>query len=136
MPPNIEGAASALARKYRWVIVPEGAMAANLLGLSQQVPAKIIYRSDGPSRHIVIGNQTIVFRHASPKHQHMVHEASRLTVYALRFLGKGNVDDQVITRLRERLTPKDRLQLLKDAQYGADWIFEIAQKIARRHGRG
>ena len=78
----------------------------------------------------------IVFRHASPKHQHMGDEASRLTVYALRLLGKGNVDEKVIERLRERLTPKDREQFLRESQYGADWIYEIAQKIARRNGSG
>jgi len=110
-------------------------MAANLLGLSQQVPAKIVYRSDGPSRKIAIGNQTIVFRHTSPKHLHMDHEASRLVANALRFLGKGNVDDKAIEHLRARLTPKDKERFLRDSRYGADWIFGVAERIARR-GRG
>src|SRR5688572_25714469 len=41
--PDIDEAARALARRYRWTIVPDGAWAANLLGLSTQVPAKIVY---------------------------------------------------------------------------------------------
>ena len=40
--PDIDEAARAIARRQRWKIVPEGAWAANLLGLSTQVPAKII----------------------------------------------------------------------------------------------
>src|SRR5215472_16791042 len=44
--PDIDQTARALARRYRWSIVPEGAWAANVLGLSPQVPAKIVYHSD------------------------------------------------------------------------------------------
>src|SRR5271167_2218197 len=40
--PDIDEAAQAIARRQRWKIVPEGAWAANLLGLSTQVPSKII----------------------------------------------------------------------------------------------
>jgi predicted transcriptional regulator of viral defense system len=47
--PNIDEAARAIARRQRWKIVPEGAWAANLLGLSTQVPSKIIYLTDGPN---------------------------------------------------------------------------------------
>jgi Family of unknown function (DUF6088) len=48
--PDIDQTARALARRHRWTIVPEGAWAANLLGLSTQVPAKIVYLSDGPNQ--------------------------------------------------------------------------------------
>src|ERR1035441_9745696 len=47
--PDIDEAARALARRQRWKIVPDGAWAANLLGLSTQVPSKIIYLTDGPT---------------------------------------------------------------------------------------
>src|ERR1700746_4240663 len=36
--PDVDEAAHAIARRQRWKIVPEGAWAANLLGLSPQVP--------------------------------------------------------------------------------------------------
>jgi predicted transcriptional regulator of viral defense system len=38
--PDIDEAARAIARRQRWKIVPEGSWAANLLGLSAQVPSK------------------------------------------------------------------------------------------------
>jgi len=53
--PDIDEAARAIARRQRWKIVPEGAWAANLLGLSTQVPAKIIYLTDGPNNEVPIG---------------------------------------------------------------------------------
>lgn len=136
LPPDIEQAAQAIARKYRWTIAPEGAMAANLLGLSQQVPAKIVYLSDGPSRRLKAGSQTIVFRHSSPKDLRMDHYSSRLVAHALRFLGKGDVDETVIRHLQRRLTTRDKTRFLRDARYGTDWILEVAQEIARRRQRG
>lgn len=47
--PDIDEAARAIARRQRLKIVPEGAWAANLLGLSTQVSSKIIYLTDGPN---------------------------------------------------------------------------------------
>jgi hypothetical protein len=42
-----------------------GAYAANALGLSDQVPAKIISMTDGIPRKVALGNLTLVFRRAS-----------------------------------------------------------------------
>ena len=136
LPPDIDQAAQAIARKHRWTIAPDGAMAANLLGLTQQVPARIVYLSDGPTRKFEIGKQTVRFRHASPKDLRMDHYSSRLIALALRFLGKGNVTEKVIHHLQRKLPARDRRRLLQDARYGTDWILEIAQKIApkRQHG--
>src|SRR5258706_9157579 len=57
--PDIDEAARAIARKQKWKIVPEGAWAANLLGLSTQVPAKIVYLTDGPNNKVSIGRRAI-----------------------------------------------------------------------------
>ena len=65
--PDIDEAARAIARRQRWKIVPDGAWAANLLGLSTQVPSKIIYLTDGPNNEVPIGRRSIVFKHARPK---------------------------------------------------------------------
>src|SRR3989304_7961877 len=47
--PDIEKVARALAGKHRIRLQPAGAYAANLLGLSEQVPAKVVFLTDGPS---------------------------------------------------------------------------------------
>ena len=54
--PDIDEAARAIARKQRWKIVPEGAWAANLLGLSTQVPARTIYLTDGPNPNVSLSD--------------------------------------------------------------------------------
>jgi hypothetical protein len=65
--PDIDETARAIARRQRWKIVPEGTWAANLLGLSTQVPAKIVYLTDGPNSKVPIGRHTIHFKHARPE---------------------------------------------------------------------
>ena len=136
LPPDIDRAAQAIARRHRWIIAPDGAMAANLLGLSQQVPAKIVYLSDGPSRKLGVGGQMVIFRHASPKDLRMEHYSSRLIAQALRFLGKSNVGEQVIRHLQRRLPSKDKARFVRDARHGTDWIFEVAQRVAARRQLG
>jgi len=128
--PNVDEIARAIARRFRWRIIPTGASAANILRLSTQVPAKITYLSDGPNRKFELGKQTIHFKHARPKEMRTEGALSSLVVQALRFLGKQEVGPEVISRLRNRLSPADKRRLLRDARYSTDWIFAVAQRIA------
>jgi predicted transcriptional regulator of viral defense system len=89
--PDIDEAARAIARRQRWKIVPEGAWAANLLGLSTQVPSKISYLTDGPKNEVLIGRRSIHFRHARPKAMSGLEGKFALVVQALRYLGKDGV---------------------------------------------
>jgi hypothetical protein len=64
--PDIEKVAKALTGKDRIRRQPAGAYATNLLGLSEQVPAKVVFLTDGPSRTVKIGRQEIQLRHTTP----------------------------------------------------------------------
>jgi len=128
--PDIDEIAHAYARRFRWRIIPAGAWAANALGLSTQVPARITYLSDGPNRKIEVGKQTVYFKHARPKEMRTEGEISSLVVQALRYLGKDEMSPEIIARLRSRLSPAERRSLLRDTQYSTDWIFAVAQKVA------
>ena len=131
LPPILDQAAQAIARKHRWAIAPDGAMAANMLNLSLQVPAKIVYLSNGPTRKFSICNQTIIFRHASPKDLDMEHYSSRIVAQALRFLGKEKIDGKVIKHLHSKLTDKEKTDLFRDTRFGTDWILDVVQKLMK-----
>ena len=130
--PDIDEAARAIARGQRWKIVPEGAWAANLLGLSTQVPAKIIYLADGPNNEVVIGCRSIHFKHARPKAMAGLEGKFALVVQALRYLGKEGVGAREIETLRRTLSSAEKRRLLKDTRFGVDWIYEVAKKIAEK----
>jgi hypothetical protein len=103
--PDIDEAAQAIARRQRWKIVPEGAWAANLLGLSTQVPAKIIYLTDGPNNEVLIGRRSIHFKHARPKAMAGLEGKFALVVQALRYLGKEGVSTTRNRDAADRLVP-------------------------------
>lgn len=128
--PDIDEAARAIARKQRWKIVPEGAWAANLIGLSTQVPAKITYLTDGPNKEIPIGQRVIHFKHARPKTIAGPEGKSALVVQALRHLGKEAVGRREIETLSAALSSAEKRKLLKDTRFGADWIYDTAKQIA------
>ena len=130
--PDIDESARALARRHRWKIVPEGTWAANLLGLSTQVPAKIVYLSDGPSKNVPLGRRTIYFKHARPQALAAENGKSALVVQALRHLGKEEVDKTVIARLRTVLSEAERRKLVQATRFGVDWIYETAKIIAEK----
>ena len=128
--PDIDEAARAIARRQRWKIVPEGAWAANLLGLSTQVPAKIIYLTDGPNNDVPIGRRSIHFKHARPKVMAGLEGKFALVVQALRHLGREGVGPREIETLRAALSPAEKRKLVKDTRFGVGWIYEVAKKIA------
>src|SRR5580698_8683710 len=130
--PDIDEAARAIARRQRWKIVPDGAWAANLLGLSTQVPSKIIYLTDGPNNEVPIGRRIIYFKHARPKAMAGLEGKFALVVQALRYLGKESVGPREIETLREALTAAEKRKLVKDTQFGVDWIYAVAKKIAEK----
>jgi hypothetical protein len=130
--PDIDEAARALARRQRWKIVPEGSWAANLLGLSAQVPSKIIYLTDGPNNMVPIGRRTIHFKHARPKALAGLEGKFALVVQALRHLGKEGVGPREIETLRAVLSPAEKRKLVRDTRFGVDWIYDVAKKIAEK----
>ena len=132
--PDYDQVAHAIARSNGVRIEASGAWAANLLGLSTQVPAKIVYLTNGTSRTLQVGNQTIAFERVSPKELRAKPGTSSLVVQALRYLGKEHVDEGTVRHLQERLSPAEQRALIRDARYTADWIFEVLKRIASSAG--
>ena len=122
--------AKAIAGKFSTSLQPTGAYAANLLGISTQVPARIVYLTDGRARTVKIGNQVIQLKNSSPKSMATAGRVSGLIIQAFRFLGKQHIDDKVITHLRRTLSDDDKKRLMKDLRYAPGWIAEHMRAIA------
>lgn len=109
---------------------PSGAYAANLLGLSDQVPMKVVFLSDGPSRKVQIGKQEIILKRTTPRNMAASGRTSGLVIQALRHLGRRHADDSVVRSLQRRLTGDEKKQLLSDLPYAPAWIAVIMRQIA------
>ena len=128
--PSPEEVARALARQGLQRIIPSGAYAANLLGLSEQVPARIEYLTDGSSRKVMIRNLPVVLKRTTPRQMATANRTSGNVAQALRFLRKDQVDETIIKKLRTRLSKDDKEQLLKDIPLVPAWIGEIFRQVA------
>jgi hypothetical protein len=111
-------------------IQPTGAYVANILGLSEQVPAKVVFLTDGPSRTVKIGTTTIQLRRTTPKNMAMAGRLSGLLVQALRELGKENVTPERLEHLKRTIPLDERKELLKDIRFVPEWMHSIFRELA------
>lgn len=129
--PPAEQIARALAGKEGLRIQPTGAYAANVLGLSTQVPAKAVFLTDGAERTITVGNRTIQLKRTTPKNMATAGRMSGLVIQALRHLGRDQVDASVVELLAQQLSVDDRQELLKDIRYAPAWIGDVFRRLAK-----
>ena len=108
---------------------PSGAYAANLLGLSEQVPAKIIILTDGEPRRVKIENLTLDFRRASPRNLLGAGRAAGLAIQALRHIRASGVTPDHLRRLRSRLKPAERRNLATLARKTPAWMHPLIARI-------
>lgn len=130
--PSADKVAHAIARNNSWTIVPCGDTALNLLGLSTQVPAIWLYVSDGPYRNYPINNIDIKFKHTANKEISKLSYKTSLVIQALKALGKENIDDNVVVKLKKILSEDEKKNMLNEAKSTTSWIYEYIKLIARR----
>lgn len=122
--------AKALGRKLKCRVLPSGGLAANLLGLSKQVPAKMIYLTDGRARTIRVGGQTLYFRHMSPRTMAVTGRMAPLVFQALRYVGRKRVSSEEIIHLNHLLKKKDKKELLDNLSNAPQWMRPLLVQIA------
>jgi hypothetical protein len=128
--PSVDAIAKVLRGRDAVRLQPSGAYAANRLGLSDQVPMRVLFLTDGRSRRVRIGRLQITIRRTTPRNMATAGRTSGLVIQALRYLGRRHVDDRVLAILRGRLSAMDKRQLLKDLRFAPVWIANIMQQVA------
>ena len=130
--PRPDAVARALAQRDAVRLHPSGAFAANLLGLSDQVPMRMVFLTDGRARRVQVGKNQIVFRKAASRQMATAGRISGDVIQALRWIGRNHIDEDVIARLRRHLKPGQKIQLLKDLRFAPTWIADIMSRVARK----
>ncbi len=128
--PHPDVVAKAVAGREQARLQPTGAYAANLLGLSEQVPAKVVYLTDAQSRTVNIGAMTIQLRRTTPRNMATAGRLSGLIIQALRNLGQAHVTADRIAILKRTLPADQRQELLKDLKFAPAWMHPVFRAIA------
>ncbi len=131
--PDADSIAQALATQYGDMAFPSGAMAANLLGLSTQVPAKPTYMTNGISRIKNVAGRTITFKHARVPLMRRLPDSVNYLLQALSYLGRDSIDGDVIQRCAKQLDSRDINSLSQAASQVPGWMADILQKIQSAH---
>lgn len=130
--PGIDTVIAALERRDGVRFHPTGAYAANTLGLSEQVPARVMFLTDGPSRKVRVGSMEINLKHTTPRNMASAGRLSGLLIQALRNLGPMHVTPERIRALRKRLPQSERRGLLKDLSLAPAWMRPYFFELARQ----
>lgn len=94
--PSLDDIALKIAQRDNARIIPTGAYALNKLELSTQVPANIIYITDGSARQVKFGNgKSITFRHSNDLSNFAYQsQLMQLAVLAMREIGEKAITEE------------------------------------------
>lgn len=121
--PSLEEIARRLAERDKVRIEPTGANAANLLGLSTQVPMNLCFLTDGSSKEIKMSNgRTLKFIHAPLKNFTFTNRTLMLITFALKEIGKDNIQPEQTDRIRKLLANIPLEQAKVDLKLMPAWI--------------
>ena len=128
---SIHELALAIARKYNWNIAPYNSTALNLLGLSTQVPTHYKYISSGRYKEYKIGDSILEFKKVNPGEIANMSLKTATVIQAIKSLGKENITNEVIQKIRENLSEKERIDLMNESKSVPAWIYEVIREISK-----
>ena len=128
--PSIEDIAKAIAKSEKARLIPTGLYALNKLGLSPQVPMRVIFLTDGTPRNIQIGGKTsIIFKKTIPKYLALKGKITTLIIFALKEIGKNQALPEELEKIKSILAHETKENIRHDALLAPEWITETIFKL-------
>ncbi len=109
--PDVSKVIEVMARDHGETIQVHGAEAARRFKLVTQVPTTPVFYTSGTTRELKIGNLKVNLRHVSHRKLLLAGKRSGLALSALWYLGKNNVNSDVVDAIRTGLTEKEFMTL-------------------------
>jgi len=127
--PKTEEIVKAVARKNNSSMLIDKHRAANLIGLTEQTPAKQVFITDGPDAEIYLGKRCIKFSHTNQR----IKELSKFTkasiiIQALNAVGRSRINESVLSRIKEVIL-KERINIAKCINYAPKWMQHELHKL-------
>ena len=131
IPPGIEEIAYGIAKRDKVRIMPTGAYVLNLLGLSTQVPANVVFVTDGSPRRVTVGKgKGILFKHTSEMRNFAYQsQMIMLIVTAMREMGEGNITSEQLAIIKTHLEKVSPDEFQNDIQLTPIWVRKILNSL-------
>jgi hypothetical protein len=111
-------------------VVNHGAAAANALGLTTQVPTKLVYLTSGPNRRLQLGAQVVEMKHAPQWMLLPLHRAAGEAVRALAWIGQPGASEALKT-LKQKLPSSTIEELVAVRRALPAWMSQsISEELA------
>jgi len=129
--PAPEEVAEAIAKKEKVRIKPAGAYALHRLGLTTQVPTRLVYITDGENRQIKIGKTVIRFKATTPKKMSLEGQLSSLVILALDEINPANIDNDTANKIKAILQKENPGQLKRNLLLTSGRIHDYIVKLLK-----
>lgn len=126
--PSMEEIAVTLAKKDHVKIMPTGQYALNKIGLSTQVPMKMVYLTNGTKKNISLGKSSIVFQPTTTKKLAMIGTITSLLFLGLEELDLDNLSESDINKIINLLKKEDEKKLKHDLKLAPARISDFVIK--------
>lgn len=133
IPVSLEKLAVEIADRDKSRILPSGSTAANMLGLSTQIPMNMSYITTGSTRAIEVDGRRLFFRHAAPKNFAAKGNAVPLMVQGLKEIGENNISESQFAALKNFIDDTDDPYLSEDILLAPLWIQKIIRKLMQNN---
>ena len=101
--PDVSRIVETVAQRDHAQVLPSGYMAANILGLSTQVPMAYTYITSGSSRQLIVDGKAINLQRAVPRNFAYKTRLAALIVQALKATGAENIGPEEISALKNAI---------------------------------
>jgi len=129
--PSIEEIAKAIAKRESVRIIPTGKHALYKLGLIGQAPTDWEYLTDGQPRHILIGENALIFKATTPKKFSLKGPVSSLVILAMEEIGQAVITNEQLAAIKEKLSKEDPLKMMADLEQAPAWIYNQLIKFKK-----
>jgi len=128
--PSIEEIAKEIAKREKARLIATGVYALNALGLSTQMPMRVVFLTDGTPRIINIeGKASIKFKKTIPKYLALRGKIMTLVIFAMKEIGKNQITEEHLSKLKKILQQEEPKNIEHDIKLAPDWIATIILKL-------
>ncbi|MBC9913454.1 DUF6088 family protein [Chitinophaga varians] len=131
--PGAEDVVNMIAKKEKIHIVPSGANAMNMLGLTTQVPTKLVYLTDGSPRKLKIGKLEVRMKATSRKRLSRVGKISSLVILALEETTLDQIGDVTKSKIKGLLEQEDPRKLKHDLSLAPAKVNDFIVNLFKPH---
>jgi hypothetical protein len=126
--PSIEDVALILAKKEHVKIMPTGQYALNKVGLSNQVPMKLIFLTNGTFKKIQFDKSELIFKPTTSKKLAMIGEITSLLFLGLEELDLENLTYTEMGKIKTLIEKEDPEKLKHDLRLVSSKVSDFVNK--------